>query len=114
MNPKKAMRNFLRHVATAPIGTRFETGLTYDDRRGWRVYQRVGQAIMAMSPDSARSLYATYQSIASRPEWRGLPPTELNAAFEELPALAADAERKNAAAERPASMPMVSPFGGRA
>lgn len=94
MNPKKALSKFLTALGTAPEGAQFEVGLTWDQRKGWRVYQRVGSHVLMLGPDDARRMAALYERTAARPEWRGRT-HGLERTLGELRPLADEAEQKN-------------------
>lgn len=115
MNPKKALRKFMLHVGTAPVGSRFETGITWHARSGWRVYQRAADAGLMMTAADARGLAAAFDKLASAPEWRGTATAaEMAGHFQILRTLADEADQKNRDKIVPPDMPVVSPFGGTA
>lgn len=115
MNPKKAFRKFMLHIGSAPDGAHFETGISFDDRKGWRIYQRCAGKGLLMGSKEARSLAATFEKTAVSPEWRGSAVVEeMRGHFEMLRSLADEADQKNAAKVRPPEMPVVSPFEGTA
>lgn len=91
---KKMFRKFMSHILTAPEGSDFEVGLTWDQANGWRVYQRVGDKALAMAPDAARKMAATYEKVGARPEWRGTA-HGLEDTLGALRPLADEAEQKN-------------------
>lgn len=94
MNPKKAMRQFMMHLATAPAGALFEIGTMWDAKEGWRVYQRIGDKGMAMSSKMARSLFAMFQNMALRPEWKDIGPS-MQGTYEGLSECADEIDRLN-------------------
>lgn len=113
MSPKKALRRFMMHVGSAPVGADFETGVAYADRKGWRVYQRVDDKALFMSPRDARRLAETYEKVAASAEWRGSAAAAgLQPHFTLLRELADEADSKNASGARPDAT--MSPFGGSA
>lgn len=115
MNPKKALRRFMIHVGSAPVGAHFETGIAYADRKGWRVYQRVADKALFMSPRDARRLAETFEKVAASPEWLGTEAAaDIQPHFVLLRELADEADSKNASGARPDGMSTMSPFGGNA
>jgi hypothetical protein len=113
MNGKKAMRKFMLHVGSAPEGAHFEIGKMWDARKGWRVYQRIGEKALAMSSDSARGLWAQFEKQAKLPEWRSAA-EDLRESFEGLKALADEVDQLNAAGAVPEGAPNVSSHVGHA
>lgn len=113
MNPKKAMMKFMRHVAAAPAGALFQVGTVYDMKNGWRVYQRVGDKGLAMSPDAARGLYRSFEKQAALPQWRAVA-EDMRAIFDELKSCADEAEQRNRDGVVPPDMPVVAPEAGHA
>jgi hypothetical protein len=115
MNSKKAFRQFMLHVATAPAGAYFETGVLFDERKGWRVYQRLDTKALVMNPDDARGLATTFDKCAVSPEWRGNPAAEeLRGHFTMLRTLADEADSNNRNKIRPPDAPLVSSMVGHA
>lgn len=91
---KKMLRKFLNHVAASPEGSDLEVGLTWDAGNGWRVYQRIGEKALAMAPDGARKMAASFEAVGARPEWRGAA-HGLERTLGALRPLADEAEQKN-------------------
>jgi hypothetical protein len=95
MNPKKQWRRFLNHVASAPIGSRMELGLMYDDDNGWRVYHRIGEGGLAMTPAQARSIAMTAEKQSRMPEFSAIDADFKKMLVEDTRALADEAEENN-------------------
>lgn len=113
MNPKKALRKFLDHVERSNPRDLFEVGLTWDDRNGWRVYQRIGDKALAMGPAEARRLADHYDKLGATPQWqevaRGLVDT-----LGSLRTMADEADQKNISKEIPPGYVGLTPAMGRA
>jgi hypothetical protein len=58
MHPKKAIRKFLEALQNAPLGADFQVGITWDERRGWSPYQRIGEHMLILPVAAARGLVA--------------------------------------------------------
>ncbi len=94
MNAKKALRKFMEHIAAAPEGAHFEIGTVWDPRKGWRVYERVGDKGLAMSSDDARALFRTFEKTAAMPQWLAIAAT-MRDTFEGLRTCADEVDRLN-------------------
>lgn len=91
---KKIWRKFMNHILTAPEGSNLTVGLTWDQANGWRVYQQIGDKALAMAPDAARKLAASFDKIGAQPEWRGVR-HGLEQTLAALRPLADEADQKN-------------------
>jgi len=110
---RKMFAKWARLCEQAPPDARYEVGLTWDERHGWRVYQRVGDAGLAMDAKHARGLLTSYQKLAQLPQWKeaaaGLMDT-----IGELGKLADECDQKNKAHAVPPEMVAVAPVAGHA
>ncbi len=113
MSAKKKLMKFLQQAQNAPEGCRFEVGLVYDVKDGWRVYERIHEAALFMSPKQTRAIADTYDKMAKRAEWKraseGLAWVPV-----ELRKLADECEQKNKAGSVPDGYAEIMPTAGRA
>lgn len=113
MSAKKKLMNFLRQAERAPPGCDFEVGLTYDVKEGWRVYERIHNAALMMSPKHARSIADVYDKIGQRPEWKNAA-TGLAWVPVELRKLADEADQNNRTGYVPEGYADMMPTEGQA
>lgn len=91
---KEALARWMQSLATAPEGTQFEVGLSWDPERRWTVYQRIGEAMLTLAPATARRLHRTYLEMSKRQEWAGIE-KEMKNTLGSLDGLAKEALQKN-------------------
>lgn len=65
---RQALVDWMHHIARADVDDVFEVGLMYDAGNGWRVYQRIGEKGLALSPDAARRMATIYDRLAWMPQ----------------------------------------------
>jgi hypothetical protein len=110
---RKALAQWVRHIERAGAGASFEVGLVYDPESGWRVYQRIGDKGLALSPQHARGIAEAYDQISRRPEWRNVA-HGLDDTLGALRLLADEAEQKNRNKVIPDGYAAMAPAQGRA
>lgn len=113
MSAKKKLMKFLQQAESAPKGCRFEVGIVYDVKEGWRVYERIHEAALMMSATQARKIADTYDKIASRAEWKSAA-SSMGWVAPELRKLADEVEQKNRDGVVPAGYAEMMPTEGRA
>lgn len=111
MSAKKKLRRFLDQAKNAPEGCQFEVGLAFDIENGWRVYERIHDAALMMSPKQARGIADTYDKIGRRSEWKR-EAASLSWVPIELRKLAEECEQKNARKDVPEGYVEAMPTSG--
>ena len=112
MSAKKILRKWLRHIESS-TGEQLETGLTWDQENGWRVYQRIGDKALAMAPAEARKIGAIYDKLGKLPEWRHAA-ADLANTLGGLKELADEADAKNRDGSIPPDAALHQPAWGSA
>ena len=110
---KKKLIKFLKQAERAPPGCDFEVGLIYDAKGGWRIYERIHETALLMSPKQSRAIADVYDEMTKRPEWVGIA-TGLEWVPVELRKLAAEAEQKDRDGEVPEHYAEMIPTEGTA
>ncbi|WP_025036122.1 hypothetical protein [Bradyrhizobium sp. DOA9] len=103
MNPNKAFRKFGQACMNAPADAQLTVGVSWIERKGWRVAMMVHTASLHLGPKEARGLADIYDKHHRSPEWRGKT-TGLEWVAPELRKLADEVDAKNKAGEIPAEM----------
>lgn len=103
MNGKKAFRKFCERLANAPIGAPFTVGVTWDPKRGWCIFERIGEAVLILPTAQARGIVQTARRQSRLPPfqkgWQ-----EIGHMFEELEKLCDECDEKNRTAIVPDPM----------
>ena len=103
VNPKKAFLKFGRAFLTAPADAQLTVGLSWIEKKGWRVMMMVHTAVLHLDAKGARALAETYDKHHRLPEWRGKE-TGLEWVASDLRTLADETDTKNAAGIVPPEM----------
>lgn len=111
MKPHKAFRKFGQACMNAPADAQLTVGVSWIERKGWRVVMMVHTSSLHLGSQEARGLADIYDKHHRSPEWRGKT-TGLEWVAPELRNLADEVEAKNRAGEIPSEMlALVQPQG---
>jgi hypothetical protein len=94
MNPKKAFRKFGDMAMKAPEGASMAIGLSWIEKKGWRVMMSIHTALLLLGSRDARALADTYDKQHRSPGFRGKI-TGLEWVAPGLRSLADEADQKN-------------------
>lgn len=113
MKASKAFRKFGRACMDAPPGAQLTLGVSWVERKGWRVVMLVHTSSLHLDGTSARGLADIYDKNHAAPEWRGRT-TGLEWVAPELRNLADEVDAKNARGDVPPEMLHLMTPEGRA